>query len=90
MLTEDFTPLFADFGQPATVAGVAVAGILDVDSLDEFSSVTQRTTFLLQPTTEVGPKQGDALVTGGTTYTVRQVLSEPPDGVLKRLVLARS
>lgn len=89
MIVEDFATYFADLGQAATLAGVAVVGILDVDSLDEFSAITQRTTFLLQPTTAVGAQQGQALVVGGITYTVRQVISEPPDGQLKRLVLAR-
>ncbi len=90
MFAEDFTPYFADFAQAGTLAGVDVSGILDVDSQDEFSTVTQRTTFLLKPTTAVGASVGQQLVTGGVTYTVRQVLQEPPDGALKRLVLARA
>lgn len=90
MFTEDFTPYFADFAQAGTLAGVEVSGILDVESLDEFSTVTQRTTFLLKPTTEVGASAGQVLATGGVNYTVRQVLQETPDGALKRLVLARA
>lgn len=90
MLAEDFTAYFADFGTPATLAGVAVEGMLDVESLDEFSSITQRPTFLLKPTSDVGAAAGQALVVAGVTYSVRQVLSEPPDGQLKRLVLARA
>ncbi len=90
MFTEDFTPYFEDFAQAGTLAGVDVTGVFDVESLDEFSTVTQRTTFLLKPTTAVGASVGQQLVTGGVTYTVRQVLQEPPDGALKRLVLARA
>lgn len=90
MFTEDFTPFFQDFAQAGTLAGVDVSGILDVESLDEFSTVTQRTTFLLKPTTAVGASAGQVLATGGVNYTVRQVLQETPDGALKRLVLARA
>lgn len=90
MFTEDFTPFFQDFAQAGTLAGVDVSGILSVESLDEFSTVTQRTTFLLKPTTTVGASAGQVLATGGVNYTVRQVLMEPPDGALKRLVLARA
>jgi hypothetical protein len=39
----------------------------------------------------VGPAPGQQLlVAGSETYTVRQVVQEPPDGVLLRLVLARA
>lgn len=86
---ETFAPLFADFGVAATLAGVAVRGILDVDSPNEFEAITQGPSFLLQPTTAVTPAAGQALVVGSTSYIVRQVLKEPPDGALQRLVLAR-
>lgn len=89
---EDFTPYFADFGVAATLAGVAVVGILDVERRDDgFGTVTQTTSFLLRPGAAVSPAQGQALVVGATTtYTVRQVLAEPPDGALTRLVVTRA
>ena len=85
-----FSPYFADFGEAATLAGVAVRGIVDVQSFEDLDSVAQRTDFLLQPTTAVSPAAGQSMVLRGTNYTVRQVLKEPPDGVLQRLVLARA
>lgn len=86
---ETFAPFFADFGEAATLAGVAVRGMVNVETFDELDTITQRTDFLLQPTTAVAPAAGQAMVLRGVTYTVRQVLREPPDGVLTRLVLAR-
>lgn len=90
MFAEDLSPFFADFGEAATLAGVAVRGMVNVESFDELDTVTQRTDFLLQPTTAVAPAAGQAMVLRGTNYTVRQVLKEPPDGALQRLVLARA
>ena len=88
---ESFTQYFADFGIPATLAGVAVTGMLDMETIDEGpGALTQRTSFLLQPTTAVAPAQGQSLVAQSTTYTVRQVLKEPPDGALTRLVVTRA
>jgi len=88
--TETMAPFFADFGEDATLAGVAVRGMVNVESFDELDTVAQRTDFLLQPTTAVAAAAGQSLVLRGATYTVRQVLKEPPDGVLLRLVLARA
>lgn len=88
--TETLSPLFADFGEAATLAGVAVRGMVNVESFDELDTVTQRTDFLLLPAAGVVPAAGQAMVLRGVTYTVRQVLKEPPDGVLLRLVLARA
>lgn len=88
---ESFAPFFADYGTAATLAGVSVTGLLDVDTIDEGpGALTQRTSFLLQPTAAVAPAQGQTLVADATTYTVRQVLKEPPDGALTRLVLVRA
>lgn len=90
-MVEDLAPLFADFGVAATLAGTAVRGILDVEDTDEGPGlITRRLSFVLQPTTSVTPAAGQALVAGSVTYTVRQVISEPPDGALVRLVLARA
>lgn len=90
-LVEDFTPYFADFGVAGTLAGVAVVGILDVERSDDgFGVITQTASFLLRPGAAVTPAQGQSLVVGATTYTVRQVLAEPPDGALTRLVLTRA
>lgn len=89
-MVEDFAPLFTDFAVAGTLAGVAVSGILDAEDFDEGPGViTRRTSYLLEPGAAVTPAQGQTLVSAGVTYTVRQVLREPPDGALTRLVLAR-
>jgi hypothetical protein len=91
MQGENLSAYFDAFASTAVLAGVAVRGILDLESFDEFDTLTQRPTFLLEPTTAVGPAPGQQLlVAGSETYTVRQVVQEPPDGVLLRLVLARA
>lgn len=87
---EDFAPYFADFGVAGTLAGTAVRGLLDVETVDDFGVVTQTTSYLMEPTTAVTPAVGQALVADGVTYTVRQVQLEPPDGALRRLVLTRA
>ena len=90
-MVEDLAPLFTDFAVAGTLAGVAVSGILDAEDYDEGPGViTRRTSFLLKPGAAVTPAQGQALVSAGITYSVRQVLREPPDGALTRLVLARA
>lgn len=91
MFAEDVSSYFADFGTQALLAGVAVTGLLDMQTADDsFGTVTQQQDFLLKPGAAVTPASGQVLVAAGVTYTVRQVLAEPPDGALKRLVLARS
>jgi hypothetical protein len=86
---EDFTPMFADFGTAATLAGAPVVGIVELETFDDLATVVQRISFLLKPADGVTPAAGQALVVGTTSYTVRQVLMEPPDGALQRLVLVR-
>lgn len=88
---EDLSPFFVDFGDEATLAGSAVRGMLNVDTFDEGPGVlTSQQSFLLQPGHGLTPAAGDSLVLGATTYTVRQVLLEPPDGAMQRLVLVRA
>lgn len=90
-MAEDFAPFFADFAVTATLAGSEIRGILDVEDWDEGpGAITQRTSFLMQPMAGVTPIQGNQLVADGVTYKVRQVLREPPDGALSRLVLVRA
>ena len=86
---EDLSPLFADFGLAATLNGAAVFGLLDLQTeLWDGQTATQSTSYLLPAGS--APAVGQALVAAGVAYTVRQVLAEPPDGVLQRLVLVRA
>ncbi len=88
---ESFTPMFADFGTAGFLAGGGVTGIMDVETFEEGpGALTQRLSYLLQPGHGLTPAAGQSLVVGATTYTVRQVIMEPPDGAMLRLVLARA
>ena len=90
MFTEDLSLFFADFGVAATLAGSAVAAIVDTQSLIEVDGVmTQQPTALVVSSTASAAVPGQAFVASSVSYTVRQVLKEPPDGALTRLVLAR-
>jgi len=51
--------------------------------------MTQRPEALLRTADAMNTSPGDAFVADLVTYSVRQVMREPPDGVLTRLVLAR-
>ena len=86
---ENLSLLFADFGAAATLNGVAVRGLLDLATdVWDGQAATQSTSYLL-PTGST-PVVGQVLITGGISYTVRQVLAEPPDGALQRLILVRA
>lgn len=89
-MVEDFAPFFADCGLSGTLAGVAVTGLLDAEATDELGTITQRTSFLLKPGAVVTAAVGQTLVVAAVTYTVRQVLLEPPDGAMQRLVITRA
>lgn len=87
---EDLTPYFADFGGPATLNGVAVTAIVDTETVFEVNGVaSQKPTAVLATSAASAAAPGQSFVAGGLTYSVREVLREPPDGVFTRLVLAR-
>lgn len=88
---EDLTPFFADFGVDATLAGSPVRAIVDTASLVELGEVvTQGPSALLKTSDAASAAPGQAFVASSVNYSVRQTLREPPDGVLTRLVLART
>lgn len=90
--SEDLSPFFADFGQSATLAAVAVTAIVDTASEveEEPGVVTQAPTALMKTSEASSAAPGQAFVASSVTYTVRRVLREPPDGVLTRLILSRA
>lgn len=92
MFTESLTPFFADFGQSATLAGSSVTCIFDKSTAPVFvgDSLTLEPSALLSASDASSAAAGQTFVTGSVTYTVRQVLEEPPDGALVRLVLVRA
>lgn len=87
--TEDVTVLFADFGEDCTVAGVGTVGIFDTSTDVAFGDVLTQAPALHLPAS-VAAAVGDTVVVRGTSYTVRQVLAQPPDGVVRILVLAEA
>lgn len=103
MFTEDLSQFFADFGVDATLAGVGVRGTFDSESVEVFGGDAQTIapSFLL-PTTSVASRlPGQALVIAAGnvpaqlahvagTYSVREVIFEPQDGAMTRLMLTRA
>jgi hypothetical protein len=90
VFTEDLTAYFADFGVSATLAGSSLRAIVDAESIVELDGVvTQKPTALVKTSDASSAAPGQAFVANAITYTVRQVLKEPPDGVLTQLVLTR-
>lgn len=86
---EDITPLFADFGEAVTVNAVAVRAIFDRSAELVLGDVVTQAPALQVPAT-VAASVGQACVVRGVSYTIRQVLDLPPDGVIRQLVLARA
>lgn len=90
MFAEDLSVFLADFGVAATLDGVAVTAIVDTQSLIEVDGImTQQPTATVVSSAAASAVPGQAFVASSVSYTVRQVLKEPPDGALTRLVLAR-
>lgn len=87
--TEDLTVYFseADFADACTVGGVAALGIFDRATELMLGEALVQAPSLLLPATVVA-SDGTTVVVRGVSYVVRQVLDQPPDGVLRRLVLA--
>ena len=80
------------FAVAATLGAASVTGIFDTETATPFGDelVTQAPSFLLRSSDASGAAAGTSLVIGATTYTVRAVMAEPPDGALTRLALARA
>lgn len=90
MFVEDLSPLVADFGVDATLAGASLRAIVDTESFIEVDGVmTQRPSAQVISSAAPAAAPGQTFVANAVTYTVRQVLREPPDGALTRLVLSR-
>ena len=89
MFTEDLTPFFADFGEAVTVNAVAARAIFNTASEVVLGDVITTAPTLELPAS-VSAAAGQACVVRGASYTVRQVVDLPPDGVIRQLVLARA
>lgn len=75
---EDFTCYLADFGQDATLDGVAVRVIFENAYREVFDGMATRTPMASLPTSRTSATtQASVFITGGTTYRVTSV---QPDG----------
>lgn len=95
MFAEDLTPFFdtaTGFAVAGTLQGVAVTVILDAATRDEFGGelLTVAPSVLLTRAAAASAAVGQTLVIASTTYTVRAVRDESPDGALRRLDLVRA
>ena len=88
--TESLAPFIADFGISSTLAGVPLTAIVDSESVVELDGVvTQVPSALVMTSDAVSAAPGQVFVANSTTYKVRRVVREPPDGVFTSLVLTR-
>jgi hypothetical protein len=92
VFAEDLSVFFdtAGFADSATLDGDVVQVIRDDASVEVFDNgaLTSQPSVLLTAAQAAEAAPGSVLVTNSVTYTVRQVVSEPPDGALVRLMLA--
>jgi hypothetical protein len=93
VFAEDLSVFFDTdgFALAATLDGDAVQVIRDDATIEAFSNgaLTSQPSVLLTSAQAGEAEAGSVLVIGAQTYSVRQVISEPPDGALVRLMLAR-
>ena len=87
-MDEGLAPFFAHFGEACTVDGVAAVGILDGASQLVLGDVLITEPSLQLPASVVAAEGGTVIVRG-VSYLIRQVLDQPPDGAVRRLVLVR-
>lgn len=85
---DDLTAMLEELGESLILDGTAVLGVFDVAGEVVLDGLVTTSTVALV-LTSTGAALGQVLVRGSTSYRVRQVLPEPPDGLLVRLVLAR-
>lgn len=86
---EHLAGYFVDFGESVTVAGTAVTAIFDGGYAQTLEAAGTAPSLLAVGTDVAGVAVGDAVLRAGTGYVVRNVIPEPPDEVLTRLVLER-
>lgn len=93
--TEDLTAFFDTthgFAQSATLNGAtSINVIFDAPALEAVGHVATGAPSCVARAADVGEANlGQTLVIGATTYTVREIQPEDPDGALVRVVLQAS
>lgn len=86
---ENLAPFFDQFGDNATLNGAALKAIVDTETVTGFDTLVQGPTALVKSSDSPSATQGQAFVANGITYSVRQVLRQPPDGAFTRLILVK-
>lgn len=88
-MADDLAYFFDDdtFAEEVSVASLLVRGIFSIaDEIVVEDVVVQAPTLRVR--SSIAASVGDVCKIRGTSYKVRQVLDMPPDGVIRRLVLA--
>ncbi len=90
MITEDLSPLFADFAVPAVYGAVTAQVLLDMPDQAIFGDTQYSTEYAItyRASDLMGLKHGDAITVNGTAYTVREV-KFLDDGQLKTAALKK-
>lgn len=91
-VVEDLSVFLADFGQACLLSGASVTAVVDqqLQADVETGVVTQQIVARLPSSAASGAAAGATFEAAGTSYVVRQVLREPPDGAFTLLTLARA
>jgi hypothetical protein len=76
-------------GEGVLLAGQPVDGIFEASSVVEQSEVITVAPTFLTLAAGSAAAEGQILSRTGSSYKVRQVLQEPPDGAMLRLLLVR-
>lgn len=87
-LDDDLASSLAVLGEPLTLAGQPITGLFNVAGEVVLDGVLTLATTA-KVAASAGAALGQVLIRGSTSYRVRQVLPEPPDGALHLLVLVR-
>ena len=85
---DDVLDILADCGEELHLAGVPVVGLFNVAGEVVLDGILTTATTA-HVASEVGAQVGQTLVRHCTSYRVRKVLPQPPDGALQLLVLAK-
>lgn len=89
--TDDTAVYLDTFGISATLAGAALSVVFDQSAqLVVDDVITKAPAALVRAVDAPSAAAGQSFVVDGVTYSVRQVLQQPPDGVFLQLVLARA
>ena len=88
-VTADLSQLYADFGEPVTIAGAPVTAIFDGGYVAALDVASTTPTLRCIASTVASVTEGAAVVRAGTNYVVRGIEPIAPDERETRLILER-